>query len=132
VASFAHLIVDKLGVKHTQNFTPKSKPAQAAQGGFGLELLHTVQQHAAAAAHAPPPPPPPQHVITPTAVKKTVSLKNVAPAAKAPGAQVRPPPPAPGMPPTSQRPAPPTGGVVHAATHKVTLQSINPFTQHIA
>jgi hypothetical protein len=115
-ASMAHLIVDKLGVKNTGG--GKSAPAAGPPGGG----FHAVASAMAAAAKRPGAPAPPQtakagalHITVPAPPKKVIPLK-VPPALRAPAASML----------TSAM-----KGAAHAATHKLTLQTVNPMVQHV-
>jgi hypothetical protein len=115
-ATLAHLIVSHLGVKNTGG--GKSKPASGPPGFITAinqaVAVQKAQQHPAA-------PPPrvvkigPLHVTTPPPppAKKVIPLHMTAPAMSAASGQPKPP------------------GAAHAATHKLTLQSVNPMVQHV-
>lgn len=114
VASFGHLIADKLGVKQSMKFVPKSAPAAhpnpAIQSPTGrAAVVHTPAGHAVVAPPAPAKPAP-----KPAPKRVTMHAPSPHPAGPMP------------------LPATPGRGIVHAATHKLTLVSINPLVTHIA
>ena len=106
-ASLAHLIVNKLGIKNTGG--GKSRPA-SGPGIFAAAA--TAVAHAAAAKRPPPRTVHigPYHVTLPPHPKKVAPMRR-------PHLQAL----------ATAKPM----GAVHAATHKVTLQTINPMVQHV-